>query len=55
MDFKSTLKRKGKEASVKILPMVEDIPSRVGVKVRVASAVIGIIVALTLISIYLGN
>jgi hypothetical protein len=55
MDWKSTLKRKGDEAAGKILPMVDDIPSRVGVKVRVAVAVIGIAVALILIAKYLGN
>ena len=55
MDWKSKLERKGEQAAGKILPMVDDIPSRVGVKVRVAIAVIGIAVALILIAKYLGN
>jgi hypothetical protein len=55
MDWKSKLERKGEQAAGKILPMVDDIPSRVGVKVRIALAVVGIATALILISHYLGS
>ena len=55
MDWKSKLQRKGEQAADKILPMVDDIPSRVGVKARVVIAVVGIAVALLLIAKYLGN
>jgi hypothetical protein len=55
MDFKSTLKRKGEETAGKILPMEDVAAPRFGTKVRLAAALVGIVIVLTLISHYLGN
>jgi hypothetical protein len=55
MDWKSKLERRGEQVVDKILPMEDVATSRFGTKVRLAAALVGIVIVLTLISHYLGN
>jgi hypothetical protein len=55
MDWKSKLQRKGEEAAGKILPMEDVASPRFGIKARIAAALAGIAMVLTLISQYLGS
>jgi hypothetical protein len=55
MDWKSKLQRKGEETAGKILPMEDVASPRFGIKARIAAALAGIAMVLTLISQYLGS